>query len=74
MAIARATSPDKPRYLRPNEVMKDLSIGRNTVYEMIASGDLPVVRIGRAVLIPVDALDAYLAARVTPPRDPAATS
>jgi len=61
-------STDKPRYLRPNEVMRDLAVSRSTVYEMISSGDLPVVRLGRAVLIPVEGLDAYLAARVTPPR------
>ncbi len=38
--------------LRLAEVQKVLRIGRSKLYEMIARGDLPVVRIGRAVRIP----------------------
>ena len=42
--------------LKPEEVGKALGIGRSKAYEMIASGDLPVVRIGTSVRVPVDGL------------------
>ncbi len=42
--------------LRALEVAEALNIGRSKAYEMMASGQLPVVRIGRAVRVPADAL------------------
>ena len=38
--------------LKANDVAKVLSIGRTKVYEMMAAGELPVVRIGTAVRVP----------------------
>lgn len=46
--------------LKPMEVFKALSVGRSTGYAMIASGELPSVRIGRAVRVPVDALKEWV--------------
>lgn len=46
--------------LRPSEAFKAMSIGRSTGYAMIASGELPSVRIGRAVRVPVDALKQWV--------------
>ena len=37
-----------------------LGIGRSTVYEMIARGDLVVVHIGRSCRVPVSAIAAYV--------------
>jgi len=42
--------------LRPKKAFELLDIGRSTGYAMIASGELPSIRIGRAVRIPVDGL------------------
>lgn len=56
---------DNGELLRPNEVQRLLRVGRSKVYEMIARGELPVVRIGRAVRIPRHALDEWIAERTT---------
>jgi excisionase family DNA binding protein len=42
--------------LRPAEVADALGLGRTKVYTLLAQGDLPSVRIGGAVRVPVDAL------------------
>jgi excisionase family DNA binding protein len=42
--------------LRASEAQRLLSLSRSTIYAMIASGELPCVRIGRAVRVPVDGL------------------
>jgi excisionase family DNA binding protein len=42
--------------LKVDEVAEGLRVGRGTVYRMMASGILPVVRHGRAVRVPVGAL------------------
>ena len=46
--------------LKPSEAFKAMSIGRSTGYAMIASGELPCVRIGRAVRVPVSALKEWV--------------
>lgn len=46
--------------LRAEDVQRALGIGRSKVYELIASGDLPVVRIGRSVRVPSKALDEWI--------------
>ena len=42
--------------LRPIEVAQELGISRTKAYEMLASGELPVVKIGTAVRVPKAAL------------------
>jgi len=42
--------------LKAPEVAQLLGLGRSKVYEMIASGELPVVRIGSAVRVPREGL------------------
>jgi len=44
--------------LRVGEVAQLLNLGRTRTFELIASGELPVVRIGRAVRVPRNELDA----------------
>lgn len=46
--------------LTPEEAAKALRIGRNKVYELIASGELPSVKLGRCRRIPVDALRRFV--------------
>lgn len=46
--------------LRIPEVMNALGLGRTKIYELIASGELPVVRIGRAVRISTLTLEQWV--------------
>ena len=49
-----------PAVLTPAEAMDILGVGKNTLYRMLRSGQLPAVRIGRIWRIPLHALDAFL--------------
>ena len=44
--------------LRPMEAAEAIGVGRSKVYELLASGALPSVRIGASVRVPVDRLRA----------------
>lgn len=46
--------------LRPEEAAKMLGLGRSKVFQMLAAGELPVVRIGRSVRIPSDELREWI--------------
>jgi excisionase family DNA binding protein len=43
------------------EAAKRLGIGRNQAYEAAARGDIPTIRIGKRILVPLAALDRMLA-------------
>jgi excisionase family DNA binding protein len=47
--------------LRPVEAAEVIGVSRSKLYELLASGDLPSVRIGASVRVPVDALRAWIA-------------
>ncbi len=49
--------------LRVEEVARLLGIGRSKAYELVASGDLPALRIGRLIRVPRHALDRWIAER-----------
>jgi excisionase family DNA binding protein len=49
--------------LRVDEAAARLGLARSTVYQLLADGTLPVVRIGRAVRVPVAGLDEWVAAQ-----------
>lgn len=49
--------------LRIPEVAETLGIGRTKIYEMIATGELPTVRVGRAVRISVTTLQKWVEER-----------
>ena len=59
MASAKVTGP-RPRVtvapiaVRVPEAAKMLGIGRSRFYELIDSGDIEIVKLGRATLVPVD--------------------
>lgn len=38
--------------MTPRELGELLKLGRNKIYEIIGSGELPVIRFGRAIRIP----------------------
>ena len=46
--------------LRVQDVSTLLDVGRSTVYELIARGELPVIRIGRLVRVPRPALEDWI--------------
>ena len=46
--------------LRAEEVQEALGLGRSKTYQLIASGELPVVRIGRCVRVPAEALQLWV--------------
>ncbi len=51
---------DLPLTLRVEDLMPILGIGRNTAYELVRSGQIRSVRIGRQIRVPKDALVDYL--------------
>ena len=51
---------DMPMTLRVEELMPILGIGRNTAYQLIRSGQIRSIRIGRQIRIPRDALLEFL--------------
>ncbi len=55
---------DLPMTLRVEELMPILDIGRNTAYELIRSGQIRSVRIGRQIRIPREALLEFLDGRI----------
>lgn len=51
---------DLPVVLRIEDLMRVLSIGRNTAYELVRSGKIKGVRVGKQIRIPRSALIEYL--------------
>lgn len=52
---------EPPRCLRVEEAARLLNVGRSTAYDLIRSGRLRSVKIGRRRLVPREALDALIA-------------
>jgi excisionase family DNA binding protein len=51
---------DERLLLRIPEAAARLGLGRSTIYELIQAGDLPAVKIGRAVRVPASRLAAWV--------------
>ena len=50
--------------LKVNEVADALSLGKSKAYELVASGEIPSIRIGRAVRVRPEDVRQWLAAHV----------
>ena len=50
--------------LRPTEAAEAIGIGRSKIYELLASGEIPAIRIGGSLRVPVDTLKAWIASRL----------
>jgi len=50
-----------PMLLTVKDLEAELQLGRTRTYELVRSGQLPVVRIGRSVRIPREALSCWIA-------------
>lgn len=46
--------------LRPTDAAELISVSRSRIYELIAAGTLPSIRIGSSVRVPVAALQAWI--------------
>jgi excisionase family DNA binding protein len=66
-----ATKKDAPAVFTVCEVAKILRIGKISVYQAIARGDIPCIRIGRRILIPRHTLEQLLS-NIVPIPKPAA--
>ena len=53
--------PDAPLLLRVSEAAALLGVSRSTLYQLIARGELRVIRIGRSVRVPREALETITA-------------
>lgn len=51
--------------LRPAEAAEAIGISRTKAYELIANGELPSVRVGGSVRVPVAELEAWIKAKVS---------
>jgi excisionase family DNA binding protein len=50
---------------RVHEAAEHLGISRSKAYQLIAAGQLPVLRIGGSVRVPAEALKEWIARQVT---------
>ena len=57
----RGTSATERVAYRPAEFARAAGLGLTTVYERIALGDIPAVRLGSAVMIPATWVQDFLA-------------
>jgi len=46
--------------LTVEELSKRIGIGRNTAYEAVKRGEVPSIKIGRRILVPIKALNNWL--------------
>lgn len=53
------------RWVAAAEVAEMLSVTRREVYYLIEAGELPGIKLGRAVRIPLDALEQWIADKET---------
>lgn len=51
----------EPLAVRIPDAVRMTGIGRSKLYELIASGDLETIKVGRCTLVTVDAIKAFLA-------------
>ena len=47
--------------LRPIEAAEVIGVGRSKVYELLATGELPSIRVGSSIRIPVESLRDWIA-------------
>jgi prophage regulatory protein len=52
--------------LKPGEVAQTLRIGRSLVYGLLASGELPSIRVGRCIRVPKASLDKWISEQEKP--------
>lgn len=64
-----AATPDGRRAISVAEAANLLGISRNQAFKAVRRGELPSVRVGRRVLIPLERLEAFLWGRLVSEAD-----
>lgn len=54
----------KPLVYKPEDAMILLSVGRCKIYELIRSGELKTVRVGKKYLVPMKSIEEFLEAHM----------
>jgi excisionase family DNA binding protein len=52
--------PARPLAVRVSEAARLLDIGRSKCYELIRTGELPAIRVGKTIRVSLDALEAWV--------------
>lgn len=65
--VMRRASP-RPATLTLSEAATVLGISRSTAYELARTGELPALRLGRRLVVPIRALDQLLESVSVPPK------
>ncbi len=61
MTAATETLPREHRWLLGiPEACAGLGVGRSTLYELAARGEIEIVRVGRRALVPVASIESYV--------------
>ncbi len=59
--IGKQESPKVERtLLRPREIVESTGLSRVTVYGLISRGEIPSIKIGRAIRIPAEAFQEWI--------------
>ena len=58
--IEKTRAAPPPLCVTPAEAAQQLHIGRTQMYRMLKNGEVPSVRVGRKILIPIKELEAWL--------------
>lgn len=64
MAVKAILPPMDKLLLRPTEAADLIGVGRSKIYELISKREIPSVRLGGSVRIPIDGLRDWIAAHV----------
>jgi len=64
------TKPTEPLLLNIEEAGRVLGLGRTRMYALVASGELPAVRIGGSIRIPSDKLRQWINTRIKAEKPP----
>ena len=65
---------DHPLTLTVEQAAKLLGIGRSTAYELVHTGDIPSLRLGRRIVVPIARLNDLLGSTPVSPGEPTARS
>lgn len=65
MRRRRQDAAIEPVSVRIPQAAAMLGIGRSTLYLCIAAGEIETIKVGRATLIPVQSLKAFVAAKLS---------
>lgn len=55
--------------LRPTEAAELLGVGRTTMYALLATGEIPSVRVGKSIRVPAGALERWVSVRTAEPAE-----